>query len=1755
MKNKKTIYQLLFAFTFTVLFSNKSFGQETVTTCSNNQSFSHWHKYLYLDADRDGMGGSSKTSSTYCTYIGAPVGYSFSSGDCDDSTPEIIGPKIWYLDNDKDGMGINNNTTNIGLCGDTNPSTTTVKYVLIAGDTNDNDPCITNIAKKTWYLDGDKDGFGTTVSTLLCAADPSTDTTKYVLNNTDCDDSNNKVNTITVWYLDNDGDGFGFGTPTTAANCYPPAANYANNNLDCNDAVKNIDGMPLWYRDADGDGLGNNSITIKNCLQPVGYVANNKDNNDAEAINRISYPNYNRTFPVGQSYPNTGNGSGSVTVSINNNILSIGASVSYTSPFQYPSMPNISIGVTPNLPNLDLGTLNVSGYAPNNYNTQYNVKITNNVLYSVASNVPYTATSFGYGSGNIDLNGYATWYRDFDDDTFGDLAVTAISKTQPVGFVSNANDCDDTNASFNPNTKWYKDTNGDGALNELDSPPIVQCTKPLIGDYIIEKDPKFHWTHAVSYDLKGNITGASRVYFNDLGKSNVSLSKNFVQNRVWGTETTYDTSGRVDKTSFIAPVASTAFDKTNFFYESAYAGFEPKKVITNPIYSNQDIKTTGAIEATCYINASVNFIAGSSIVLKPGFKMTATGSDSFKAYILPASDMADSTTKLTNYYSDANTIEPYQATAEQPYSQNIYDPLNPANVLQVTGGNKINGEWKTGRSYTVPAAQEMYYVYGKDYYDGATAPLGEEVITKFFKNVSVDANGVENVSFTDGEGKVLASARSGGALTYPVVSLIGTQGFIDVHIPAGIASSQISPIGGSGLYQVYDLKTGSVATTLTGGNAYRIQALTPPSTDSKTYITAGGGIVYDGGALGIQYSVNYYDFAVNVYNKTGQLTKSIQPNGYTANTTVVAVPQHMANTYTAFTSTFTYNGLGQLISTTSPDEGTSRFAYRKDGQIRYSQSALQTDTKVSYTDYDTYGRPIESGVITGTTGIWAQANANVDNTLLTGTRTEQTFTIYDEATDSALGTLTLPNVLTTAGVAAIDYAQKNLSGNVAITYTKPDATGINAITWYSYDIYGRVTWLVQYNQGLGAKTIHYLYDHRGNVKQVLFQKDKAAERFVHQYTYDANDVLQKVATSTDNINFTTQAEYSYYATGELKRVNIAQGTQGLDYVYTLGGALKSINHPSLEKGKDPGGDANDVFGLTLDYYAGDYLRTGRNIGTSPSIIPDYNGNIKAARFANKPIDFVSGTTAQQKAYSYTYDRNNWLSDAKFGTVNNDVISLSTGYQEGGLTYDANGNILTLQRTNETGAMQDNLTYGYKSNNQLDRVADAVATPTLAGDIENQAAGNYVYDAIGQLTENVGEKTKYRYNTQGLVTEVQYNNQAVVRFFYNERGQRIKKESYSTASPYTLQSTDYYALDLSGNVMAIYNKLGTGAIAQQELPIFGTGRLGVYKRVDGSCSYQITDHLGNVRAVMKKTSTGVVSVLNFSDYYPYGEQLAGRNTQSDYRYAFQGQELDKETGMEAFQLRLWDGRIGRWLSKDPKKDGYSMYWGMNNNPISNTDPDGGSVWGDIFNLNGVKIGSDGIKDNKAYLKYTTDNTLLTREQAISDIKGASESLFSITQKLNIGIDELNLRSVLSTLKQTEAGRLNKPLDYNSWNNNKNFTKYSYSENPEAYNKHPGTNPDSGGSAAGAYQFLKRFYIGIDFSPQSQDKAAIMNMTSSSYKAAISGNMYNFKITTQARWTSLEHWNVPQLQKTFNSYRAMEMQGHSNIGTPVGKLIKK
>lgn len=1066
----------------------------------------------------------------------------------------------------------------------------------------------------------------------------------------------------------------------------------------------------------------------------------------------------------------------------------------------------------------------------------------------------------------------------------------------------------------------------------------------------------FNYIHSIVYDinsLTNQKLAESRSYFDDLAKPTVSMSHNYFENNTWATETTYDSFGRPLQTSFPAIVCNSDFKKID--------------VLSNP-------------------SAKAEF--------------------------------------LDSYYSNVNTLDPYQATATQPYTEVEYDKLNPGNVIKSFGGNKIETspgvfEWKSGYSYTVPAAQEMYYLFGYDFFNGPVDSSGnEEIITKFYKTVSVDANGVENVAFTDGEGKTLAVARAGASYIspYPVNSLIGTQGFVDVCIPPGITSG-ITLIGGPSNYDVYNLRENTGLTlpptaTLTGGNCYRIVAKVIPTVDPKVFVTQStGALSYSttdpAGVKGISYNVNYYDYSFNIYDTTGRLKKSVQPNGFRsvysatpATFTITAEPLYMPDAFTDFSTGYKYNTLGQLIEVSSLDEGLSKFAYRNDGQIRYSQSALQrTQNRVSYTNYDNLSRPIESGIIRGSTSIWNDAvNAVDSSTLVASSLRERTFTIYDYVDNTTGLTVTIPTSLSLSTLAPTYAAnQHNLAGNVAVTY-KVDALTIDHITWYSYDIYGRVEWLVQYDSAMGniVKTIDYVYDKDGNVRQVIFQNN-TSEKFTHQYTYDANSRLIKVETAAGTNAFTEDAQYNYNISGQLSRVRIGEIVQGIDYVYTLGGALKSINHPSLETVKDPGKDGwdnldpsnpnpnesvtPDLFGITLDYFQGDYNRAGTNVVTAPNIAANYSGNIMGSRWAirNNQMDWSSPTTttAEQKGYLYEYNRNNWLTKANYGTTDNSgTIAIPTPthpllekHSEQGLLYDSNGNITNLKRTNGTGTIVDDLTYDYTygGTNRLNRVTDFVSASFLDDIDSGQSVNNYVYNVLGQLISNVQEKTYYVYNTQGLVSEIRQGGTTyatstnVYKFYYNEFGHRIRKEVYTATT--TLQNTTFYVLDASGNAMAIYYRAGTGGtIVQTELPIYGASRLGVYMKgvTTDSKTYQLTDHLGNVRAVAQRVvGSNIVTTLSYADYYPFGEQLQGRSSNSgNYRYAYQGQEKDPETGMEAFQLRMWDGRLGRWLSPDPYGQYASPYLGMGNDPVNGIDPDGGWKYRWQAWLYGLIDGKDG-----------------------------------------------------------------------------------------------------------------------------------------------------------------------------------------------------
>ena len=114
----------------------------------------------------------------------------------------------------------------------------------------------------------------------------------------------------------------------------------------------------------------------------------------------------------------------------------------------------------------------------------------------------YNGTSWtalaGTGSGTEGqvltmVGGVATWidpcvsslfYADTDSDGYGDNSVFTVACTQPVGYVSNGDDCDDSDAAINPNTVWYVDGDNDGYGDNFSS--TTACVQP--DGYVIAGD-------------------------------------------------------------------------------------------------------------------------------------------------------------------------------------------------------------------------------------------------------------------------------------------------------------------------------------------------------------------------------------------------------------------------------------------------------------------------------------------------------------------------------------------------------------------------------------------------------------------------------------------------------------------------------------------------------------------------------------------------------------------------------------------------------------------------------------------------------------------------------------------------------------------------------------------------------------------------------------------------------------------------------------------------------------------------------------------------------------------------------------------------------------------------------------------------------------------------------------------------------------------------------------------------------------------
>ena len=301
---------------------------------------------------------------------------------------------------------------------------------------------------------------------------------------------------------------------------------------------------------------------------------------------------------------------------------------------------------------------------------------------------------------------------------------------------------------------------------------------------------------------------------------------------------------------------------------------------------------------------------------------------------------------------------------------------------------------------------------------------------------------------------------------------------------------------------------------------------------------------------------------------------------------------------------------------------------------------------------------------------------------------------------------------------------------------------------------------------------------------------------------------------------------------------------------------------------------------------------------------------------------------------YSYDRSNRLTNSQYSGVGTENYSVSN-------SYDANGNILTLQRYSKTGAntfgLVDNLTYSYLSNgNKLQKVDDSISGNTLANDFRDVAGNDYAFSVDGKLTKDNNKSIfNIKYNFLDLVSKVTFNDSTKVEYFYTSMGERRqRKVTKNGVTSYTLYDGEM-VYQFTGNVTSL-NDYKVSEIQNSE------GRF-----LNGKLEYGYTDHVGNLR-LSYKDSLGVAFITQSQSYDPWSNVNSGSEYQlsgiQGDRYLVSGKENDNITGNTLLDWRDYDSVTGRMNSFDPDAteggqislSPFAYSW---NRPSMLNDPDG------------------------------------------------------------------------------------------------------------------------------------------------------------------------------------------------------------------------
>jgi RHS repeat-associated protein len=638
------------------------------------------------------------------------------------------------------------------------------------------------------------------------------------------------------------------------------------------------------------------------------------------------------------------------------------------------------------------------------------------------------------------------------------------------------------------------------------------------------------------------------------------------------------------------------------------------------------------------------------------------------------------------------------------------------------------------------------------------------------------------------------------------------------------------------------------------------------------------------------YAETYY-----VYDNLGNLMAVLQPEGTKNIATYFAMTDNsLKNGYlNKWAFRYAYDQRNRMslkqVPGTEPTyvvyDNRDRIVLTQDGNQR--KDANGTDLKKwAFIKYDAINRPVLTGEYVASS-VYTQSDMqiNIDNfyaSLVAGTTAW-----YESFVASASGNVigydnkSFPNTISASDCYSATYydVYDTFFAPAGYVYVNESLTGqqaTNAVNTFGLAtgrqvrILGSSTWLrtISYydekhrliqtvgDQQKGTVRVSMVLDFVGKVlisKRTYVVTGDNTRAVKETFSFDHGGRLLNVkhaittgaATSADVITI----QNTYNEVGQLvdKRLHSSDnGTtfqQSVDYRYNIRGWMTRINNADVSSIASSDGDAvNDYFGMELGY--------NNSLG-GPTATTQYNGNISAVRWSKG-----NGGTLKMQSYLYEYDAMNRLKNS--WNYRNDSTSGAwakhfKAFSES-MTYDMNGNILSLKRKGFMGLPMDNLSYGYTAGNQLSYVHDT-DDATLGFVNGNTGTDDYAYDNNGNLfkdkNKGINNNADIKYNYLNLPIEITKSTGEKVKYYYDATGRKLTQEVYGTNGTTLVKVTDYI-----GELMYEGTTPALKMIQHAEGRILPDGSNWEYQ-------YHIKDHLGNVRVTFtSKTQTTTTVSTNF-----------------------------------------------------------------------------------------------------------------------------------------------------------------------------------------------------------------------------------------------------------------------------------------------------